>query len=68
MIYLNDVQDDAGCRTRFYNEDKLIVDFDYYPKTGDCMCLHQEKLHEGEVLKNGLKYILRTEVLYITHN
>ena len=66
MIYLNDVSADAGGKTRFYSHDGkgLVIDHVYQPRCGDCICFDQEKLHDGEKIHNGLKYIMRTEVLY----
>lgn len=66
MVYLNDVLEGAGGRTRFYSHDgkQLVVDHVYQPAGGDCMCLDQEKLHDGERLEDGVKYIMRTEVIY----
>ena len=66
MIYLNTVSETAGGKTRFYghNGKELVIDDEYLPHVGDCMLLDQDKLHDGEELRQSLKYILRTEVLY----
>lgn len=66
MIYLNDVPKNSGGKTRFYthNGKQLVIDYEYQPQSGDCICFDQEKLHDGENT-NKKKYIMRTEILYV---
>ncbi|MEN7550810.1 2OG-Fe(II) oxygenase [Rapidithrix thailandica] len=55
MIYLN--HDFEGGETKF--DEVTIV-----PKEGDALCFIHEQKHESTPLKNGLKYVLRTDVMY----
>ncbi len=55
MIYLND--DFEGGETAF---DNLTI----IPKTGNALCFIHEQKHEGSALKNGVKYVLRSDVMY----
>ncbi len=60
MVYLNDVDVENGGETHF-------VDFSFkiQPKQGLCVIFFVEGLmHRGEVLKEGEKYILRTDLMY----
>jgi predicted 2-oxoglutarate/Fe(II)-dependent dioxygenase YbiX len=55
MIYLND--DFEGGETSF---DEVIIQ----PKTGNALCFIHELKHEGCPVKSGIKYALRSDVLY----
>lgn len=55
MIYLND--DFEGGETSFDNL-KII------PKTGTALCFIHEIKHEGSAIKSGIKYVLRSDVMY----
>ncbi|NQY06033.1 MAG: 2OG-Fe(II) oxygenase [Flavobacteriaceae bacterium] len=55
MVYLNDGYE--GGRTKFHNA--IIT-----PKKGDALIFLHRLRHEGEVLKTGTKYILRTDIMY----
>lgn len=55
MIYLND--DFAGGETRF---DKCLVE----PKCGRVLWFKHELVHEGIEVESGIKYVLRTDVMY----
>jgi len=66
-IYMND--EFEGGSTRFYkSSDEKHVDFACKPKTGLCVIFRQPPgayyLHDGEKLHNGIKYLLRTDVMY----
>lgn len=55
LIYLN--EDFEGGKTVF--KDSTII-----PKTGNALCfLHRQK-HEGEMIEKGIKYVLRSDVMY----
>lgn len=55
MIYPND--DFEGGETRF---DEVIV----APQRGMALIFEHELFHEGAVVRNGRKYVLRTDVMY----
>lgn len=55
MIYLNDGFD--GGETAF---DTVTI----LPKTGDALCFIHELKHEGCPVTNGIKYALRSDVMY----
>lgn len=56
MIYLND--DFEGGETAF---DNLQI----IPKTGTALCFIHEVKHQGNAIKGGTKYVLRSDVMYI---
>jgi hypothetical protein len=58
MIYLND--DFEGGETTF---DNLQI----IPKAGTALCFIHEVKHEGSAIKGGIKYVLRSDVMYIRH-
>lgn len=70
MIYLNTVPEKEGGRTRFYMHDgkRLSIDYCYSPTAGDLFCFEQDQEHDGEALNGGLKYIMRTELMYLPTN
>lgn len=70
MMYLNDVVE--GGPTNFYNNKQghykrpktaNVIDT-FQPERGSCMIFNQQLLHDGGELRAGLKYLLRTEVMY----
>lgn len=65
-IYLNG--DLEGGSTRFYLENEHSADFAVTPEAGRCVIFRQPPverfLHDGEALGSGLKYLLRTDVMY----
>ncbi len=56
LIYLND--DFEGGETEFENL------FTVTPKKGSALVFYHPLRHEGKTLINGLKYVLRTDVMY----
>lgn len=59
MVYLND--DFTGGETVFYyGKEKLRV----APKTGAALVFVHKQLHEGAVLETGVKYVMRSDVMY----
>ena len=61
MIYLNDTC--AGGETSFFHEDGdefLRV----RPQTGMALCFPHHIKHEGCIVTEGQKYVLRTDILY----
>ena len=55
MIYLND--DFTGGETKFN-------DITINPKTGTALCFIHEQKHEGISIKEGEKYVLRSDIMY----
>lgn len=55
MIYLN--EEFEGGETTF--DDVTII-----PRTGSALCFIHELKHEGCAVKNGIKYALRSDVMY----
>lgn len=68
MIYLNDGM--VGGETKFYaNADHAFLQppspyLSVQPKTGMALVFLHTIWHEGAVVQSGLKYVLRTDVLY----
>ncbi|CAF2973685.1 unnamed protein product [Rotaria sp. Silwood2] len=60
-IYLNDT--DAGC-TRFLNPTNKEVIFECQPKTGKALVFLHNEYHDGDVLRSGSKYLMRTDLMY----
>ena len=57
MVYLND--DFAGGETEFVDLRRTIV-----PRTGSALLFQHMLLHAGETVTSGVKYVLRSDVLY----
>lgn len=57
MIYLND--DFEGGETEFENL------FTVAPKKGSALVFYHPLRHEGKIIMSGLKYVLRTDVMYL---
>merc|ERR1712008_311619 len=70
MVYLND--DFSGGDTNFFNEKQVHYRFPkqanrtyaFRPKKGSCLVFNHCITHDGGKLFAGVKYILRTEVMY----
>lgn len=56
MIYLND--DYEGGRTNFQSGEYVT------PKKGSALIFEHSLLHDGAALKEGVKYVLRTDIMY----
>jgi len=57
MIYLND--DFEGGETEFQSIGTVS------PKKGSALVFHHPLKHEGKTLTHGLKYVLRTDIMYM---
>jgi prolyl 4-hydroxylase len=66
LIYLND--DYEGGHTNFLDgnnkQGPTKIAFSVQPVTGTAIIFEHHLLHEGEILKKGVKYILRTDIMY----
>lgn len=60
MVYLN--SDFEGGETVFYFSDNHT--YSLKAGTGTCLIFNQNILHEGMPVKSGLKYFVRTDILY----
>lgn len=76
-IYTNTCNPEDGGKTRFYatsavhraTPGEAHIDLAVRPEAGTAMCFLQNPqpeapLHDGEVLAGGVKYLLRTDVMY----
>lgn len=61
QVYLHDVPADAGGATTFLFDGSALP---CQPVAGSVLLFTQDLLHEGSLLRSGLKYTLRTEVMY----
>ncbi len=59
LIYLN--QDFAGGETAFPEQRQCIQ-----PRSGTALFFQHPILHEGCVVRSGIKYVLRTDIMYRT--
>lgn len=57
LLYLNDGF--CGGETRLCDPEHDVV-----PRTGDALVFHHHMLHEGMPVRDGTKYVLRSEVMY----
>ncbi len=62
LIYLND--DYEGGNTKFLIDDKNENDISITPKIGLICLMDQNILHEVPKLISGVKYVIRTELMY----
>jgi len=65
MIYFNDISSEKGGSTNILSESahgKIIQEIN--PEAGLLLCFYHETLHEGAILKKGLKYMMRTDLMY----
>jgi hypothetical protein len=60
MVYLN--SDFKGGETIFYFSDGNT--YSLKPQIGTCLIFNQNILHEGATVTAGLKYFIRTDILY----
>ena len=65
MIYLNSATTFKGGRTLFFKtKETSEIWVSYIPKQGDLIIFDHHLWHEGEVLTQGEKYVLRSDILY----
>lgn len=60
MVYLNDGYEGGRTRFEFRGEPPLEV----HASPGDALLFHHDVLHEGQEVRSGTKYVLRTDVMY----
>eukprot|EP01132_Coremiostelium_polycephalum_P004710 gene4710-5882_t len=71
MIYLNGDVD--GGNTRFLNAKLSAKDEGYVvarvvPKVGSVLVFQHDLFHDGDTVQSGLKYIIRSDVMYSLYN
>jgi hypothetical protein len=65
MIYLNSATEFEGGRTLFFKtKETNEIWASYIPKQGDLIVFDHNVWHEGEVLTQGEKFVLRSDILY----
>lgn len=78
QIYLNDLEENQGGKTTFTTElptygrhannknknQNKLKQLGVTPKAGDILVFEQHLLHEGSILNYGIKYTVRTDVMY----
>jgi len=65
MIYLNSATEFEGGRTLFFRtKETEEIWASYIPKQGDLIVFDHNVWHEGEVLTEGEKFVLRSDILY----
>ena len=57
MVYLND--DFSGGETTFLDYDEVVT-----PRTGSALLFQHMLVHEGSVVRTGVKYVLRSDVMF----
>ena len=57
QLYLHDVPEEFGGATTFLGKTK---DFACQPKCGSALVFTQNLLHEGSLVREGVKYTMRT--------
>ena len=70
QIYLNDLDEEDGGSTTFIEDiyNKIYQDYSVIPKVGRVLLFQHDIEHEGSILKHGLKYCIRTDVMYSITN
>lgn len=65
MIYLNSATEFEGGKTLFYkSKNTSEIWASYTPKQGDLIVFDHNIWHEGEMLLQGEKFVLRSDILY----
>ncbi len=65
MIYLNNATEFKGGRTLFFKTKETDeIWASYIPKQGDLIVFDHNVWHEGEILTEGEKFVLRSDILY----
>eukprot|EP00927_Polykrikos_kofoidii_P028724 TRINITY_DN249_c0_g1_i3.p1 TRINITY_DN249_c0_g1~~TRINITY_DN249_c0_g1_i3.p1 ORF type:complete len:317 (+),score=43.71 TRINITY_DN249_c0_g1_i3:84-1034(+) len=62
QVYLHDVPQSYGGATTFDPQTEFAIG--HQPEAGSVLLFSQDLAHEGSLVKEGIKYTLRTEVMY----
>lgn len=69
MIYLNsESKDFEGGTTNFLDEKTKEIQYRVVPKTGMAIIFDHQLFHEGDSVKSGKKYIMRSDIVYTRTN
>ncbi len=63
-IYLTTIPSFAGGATRFLSSDQQVIT-KIQPELGQALIFRDDVWHDGEELSEGVKYLLRTDVMYV---
>lgn len=63
LIYLSD--NFTGGETTFFDQTEDNVRFKVIPKLGQVLVFDHHQLHSGDPVLEGIKYVLRTDVMYV---
>jgi hypothetical protein len=63
-IYLATVPSSAGGTTRFLSASQEVIT-KIQPELGQALMFRDDVWHDGEELSEGVKYLLRTDVMYV---
>lgn len=66
LIYLSD--DFTGGETTFFTKTEDELRFKIKPKLGQVLVFDHHQLHSGDPIIEGIKYVLRTDVMYTRKN
>jgi Rps23 Pro-64 3,4-dihydroxylase Tpa1-like proline 4-hydroxylase len=66
QIYLNDLHKEDGGATTFIKDanNRIYQDYSVIPKVGRVLLFEHDIEHEGSILNHGVKYCIRTDVMY----
>jgi Rps23 Pro-64 3,4-dihydroxylase Tpa1-like proline 4-hydroxylase len=66
QIYLNDLKTEDGGETTFIENayNGIYKNYSVIPKVGRVLLFEHDIEHEGSILKHGLKYCIRTDIMY----
>ena len=62
LIYLSDVEE--GGSTSFFKDTEDELRFQVNPSVGSVLIFDHKQLHSGDSIDKGVKYVLRTDVMY----
>lgn len=62
MLYLNDARAFVGGATRFYEGEAIEA---VPPREGQAIVFDHRLWHDGEAVTAGVKYVMRTDVMYV---
>jgi hypothetical protein len=63
-IYLATVPSSGGVATRFLSSGQQVIT-KIQPELGQALMFRDDVWHDGEELSDGVKYLLRTDVMYV---
>jgi hypothetical protein len=70
QIYLNELKEEDGGATTFIEDayNGIYENYSVIPKVGRVLLFEHNIEHEGAILNHGLKYCIRTDVMYSITN